>query len=61
MCVRYECLVEGCGGVFKDEHARSMHLSDKHKYPKGFDYDGMGKSAGHGWHGHRLPACHCLQ
>lgn len=42
MCFRYECLVEGCGGVYVSEYARQLHLVDKHQFPKYFDYDGMG-------------------
>ncbi|XP_024528883.1 zinc finger protein 511 isoform X1 [Selaginella moellendorffii] len=34
----YECLVEGCPGVFFSDKSRKQHLVDKHKFPSSFHF-----------------------
>lgn len=31
--------------MFKTERARHLHLTDKHHFPRDFDFDGMGRTA----------------
>ncbi|KAJ1559167.1 hypothetical protein HK405_011739 [Cladochytrium tenue] len=35
----YECFVDGCPKKFSSPFKRRLHLVDKHRYPKHFDFD----------------------
>ncbi|CAM9675348.1 unnamed protein product [Chrysoparadoxa australica] len=34
----YQCLVEGCGKVYRDSNGRRQHMIKQHLYPRAFDF-----------------------